>query len=262
VIAKTAIKKHKKNRKILKIYSRYLKHIRCCNDKNTLRKLRSMDKLKNDCRILYDRGEWYLVIPLDKKLKQCTSDITGVCALDPGVRKFQTIYSPDRISMVETNKLLKRKLYTKLDKLRSSRAKNLISEAKYTLQTRQIQRRITNLTDDMHYRLINYLLDNYKVIHIPEFETTKLCKRLHRTTNRDMFSMKHYTFRSRLLHCAGQGYKINVCNESYTSKTCTRCGLLNHNLKNSEVFKCTTECGLVVDRDINGARNIFLKHEY
>ena len=45
--------------------------------------------------------------------------------------------------------------------------------------------------------------------------------------------------------------------ESYTSKTCTSCGILN-DVRDSEVYKCTS-CNLIIDRDINGARNILLK---
>lgn len=218
-----------------------------------------MEKMKNDCRLLNIGDEWFLVIPLNKELKTCTSN--GSCALDPGVRKFHTIYSPDKVTMIKTRKSLKRKLYIKLDKLRSSRAKNLISDTKYRTQYRQIQKRLNNLTDDMHYRVINYLLSNYRVIHIPKFQSRNMCKILRNSTNRELFSLKHYLFRTRLIHCAGHGFEINVCNESYTSKTCTRCGTLNNTIGKSEMFKCNN-CTLSIDRDINGSRNIYIKHEH
>jgi len=49
-----------------------------------------------------------------------------------------------------------------------------------------------------------------------------------------------------------------IVDESYTSKTCTKCGEQNKNLGSSKHFKCS-KCGLEIDRDINGARNIYLK---
>ena len=55
------------------------------------------------------------------------------------------------------------------------------------------------------------------------------------------------------------GKKINIITEEYTSKTCGRCGWLNNNLSNKDTFKCRS-CGLHISRDINGARNILLKH--
>jgi putative transposase len=49
-----------------------------------------------------------------------------------------------------------------------------------------------------------------------------------------------------------------IVDESYTSKTCGKCGTLNENLKSKKVFKCN-ECDLLIDRDINGARNILIR---
>jgi len=52
--------------------------------------------------------------------------------------------------------------------------------------------------------------------------------------------------------------KLYIVSEAYTSKTCTRCGVLN-NIGSNEIYHCK-ECDLVIDRDINGARNILLKN--
>jgi transposase len=49
-----------------------------------------------------------------------------------------------------------------------------------------------------------------------------------------------------------------ICTEEYTSKTCGRCGELN-NVGKSEIYRCS-KCLLVIDRDINGARNILIKN--
>ncbi len=46
--------------------------------------------------------------------------------------------------------------------------------------------------------------------------------------------------------------------EEYTSKTCGNCGVLKNNLGGSKVLNCGS-CGLKIDRDINGSRNILLK---
>ena len=54
--------------------------------------------------------------------------------------------------------------------------------------------------------------------------------------------------------------RIHDVNESYTSKTCTHCGCIN-DVGSSKVYSCKS-CNLVIDRDVNGARNIFIKHTY
>ena len=73
------------------------------------------------------------------------------------------------------------------------------------------------------------------------------------------YAISHYTFRQILEYKARQ-YNSNVIvvNEAYTSKTCGRCFRRN-NVGSSKTYKCSY-CNLECDRDINGARNILLKH--
>ena len=59
--------------------------------------------------------------------------------------------------------------------------------------------------------------------------------------------------------CREYGSKVVVVNQAYTSKTCSECGYVKHNLGGSKVFDCD-ECGGVMYRDVNGAKNIFLKN--
>ena len=49
-----------------------------------------------------------------------------------------------------------------------------------------------------------------------------------------------------------------LCTENYTSKACTNCGHIKQNLGGNKIYKCK-KCKSVIDRDINGARNIYIK---
>ena len=46
-----------------------------------------------------------------------------------------------------------------------------------------------------------------------------------------------------------------IVNEAHTSKTCSCCGWYHKKLGGNETFHCKG-CGLIVDRDVNGAKNI------
>jgi predicted RNA-binding Zn-ribbon protein involved in translation (DUF1610 family) len=50
---------------------------------------------------------------------------------------------------------------------------------------------------------------------------------------------------------------IKEIKEHNTSKTCTCCGYIKHDLKSSKVFNCN-QCGMILDRDINGSRNMLV----
>lgn len=81
--------------------------------------------------------------------------------------------------------------------------------------------------------------------------------------NRSFNILKHYKFKKRFKSYINEipNSQLYIVNEGYTSKTCSSCGILNYELQGNKIFSCVNEeCKLVIDRDVNGARNIFLKH--
>jgi putative transposase len=72
--------------------------------------------------------------------------------------------------------------------------------------------------------------------------------------------MSPFAFCQFLIHKAREfGTLVIICDEYYTSKTCTRCGRLNHDLGASKTFVCPT-CSATYDRDAGAARNILLRY--
>ena len=60
-----------------------------------------------------------------------------------------------------------------------------------------------------------------------------------------------------MIHKAKQWHRtIHIIPESYTSRTCTRCG--TDKPSKNEILNCD-KCNLVINRDYAGSRNIFLK---
>jgi putative transposase len=71
--------------------------------------------------------------------------------------------------------------------------------------------------------------------------------------------MKHYTFRERLKSKSEEyGNKVEIVNESFTSKKCFNCGNIKKDLDRNRVYDCK-KCNVIIDRDLNGAINIFYK---
>ena len=94
--------------------------------------------------------------------------------------------------------------------------------------------------------------------------TNERCKWI---ANRDN-DCRWFFYNIRLLHEARSSQnsqswqsscKVAVVDESWTSKACSGCGLLNHRLGGSKVFHCN-ECDANVDRDANGVKNILLRN--
>ena len=83
--------------------------------------------------------------------------------------------------------------------------------------------------------------------------------RANRTTRRRMHLWGHYKFQQRLKATAEtSGVTVGIVDESYTSKTCGQCGILNDKLGGAKTFRCP-HCGHEEDRDMGAARKIILR---
>jgi len=156
---------------------------------------------------------------------------------------------------------------------------------------RKLHIRIKNLVKDFHYKFAKWLCINYEIILLPEFRTKSMVQKkrediitikgnipninlksinkqeYNRTINgtvaRQMLTWSHYKFKQRLLHKSTMftNCKVIIVNEAHTTKTCGMCGIINNNVGSSEVFKCVNPtCKFIMDRDIQGARNIYLRY--
>ena len=217
------------------------------------------DTIDRDIRVQRVDNRWYLCVPIvvKGKVSEATQDF---CSMDPGTRKFQTIFANDRILQVNPDKMLLRKLEDKLRHM--NRVRKKMKKSHYVRRVRKIHYRISNLVDSMHYGLRNELTSSYKTVFLPSFESQELVRK-NRGDNfrREVLQFKHYRFKMRMLDKANliEGCRVVICTEEYTSQTCSYpgCGKLTK-VGGSEIFNCQF-CGMEMDRDWNGSRGIGIK---
>ena len=189
-------------------------------------------------------------------------------ALDPGVRTFLTGYSPDgalfEICPGGTSKLLP--VAERVDQLQSRWTKAKAKKRRrMKKKAHRLRRRLCNLTSEMHRKAAKLFVAAYDTIVIPTFEVSQMVEKKHREigsdTVRNMLNWRHYAFRQLLIAKAREVPGVNVLEvgEAYTSKTCGVCGKTNRALGSSKTFTCS-QCHVRLDRDANGARNLFLRN--
>lgn len=192
-----------------------------------------------------------------------------IVAIDPGIRTFATLY--DAAGCVlhwgagDFHRL--QRLCHHIDDITS----DLECDPDMRARTRghlrclvlpRMRARLRNIVAELHHKLALYLCENYNVILLPKFETSKMVKRasrrLGRKSVRNLLTWSHGRFRERLLQKAEEypWVRVILVREDYTSKTCGRCGVIGK--PSREKLKCKV-CHYEVDRDLNGARNILLR---
>jgi putative transposase len=263
------------------VHSKHWKHVKGAYA--WLRAIRSSEvkpeALEYDARLQRTKaGTYYLCIPLPLVMRdenQVPEQTTAVIALDPGVRTFHTCYDPVQRHCIKWGDNDIKRVYRlchALDDLmsRCAQKKTTIPHRRRWKMRRaatRIRSKIRNLIDDVQRKLIKWLCENYCVVLLPQFETQRMIgkydgrRRINNKTARAMATWAHFRFRTRLLAYA-RAYPrchIEIVDESYTSQTCGACGVLNRQLGGSKVFTCPS-CDYRADRDLNGARNIYLRY--
>lgn len=217
-------------------------------------------KPTHDCRMILQNGRYFIVVPIDVAVKRPDSQRLSACALDCGVRTFQTVFSKELILKVGEHDFQRifRYCYA-LDKLISRKKKERSNKFNRAMQ--RIRWKVRDLIDEIHNKLALTLCRLFDVVYIPTFETHDMISKLRHKTSRAMLGWAHYRFKMKLKSKAEEySCKVVDCTEEYTSKTCGNCGKIS-SIGGKEVWTCK-HCGCVHDRDINGARNILFKQMF
>ena len=258
------------------------------------------NRLKEDAKIILDkRTQHYHFVWTFEQPKLPDPDpafqTKRIAANDPGVRGFQTWYSPTTGAYGELLEGFQQQIegrLQKLDRLTSRVAKRYERRAaarngkvcnalkappddcsrtrrqRYRT-TRALARKLSRdrqrhvgWVQSAHYFAANSQLRENDLIIQPWLHCAALVPKSSRVlgckTVRNMLTMSHFKYRERLQWAATRyaGRHVLVTEEPGTSKTCTNCGHWKADLGAAKTYKCTN-CSIEVDRDVAGARNNF-----
>ena len=229
-----------------------------------LRMAESLPAQHGDSRLTLHNGQYHLVVTYPAQQQQAETQ-GRVVALDPGIRSFLTYFSESATGHIGKNDFGRiQRLCAHLDNLlsKAKRARQRLQKRNLYAASNRIRIKIINLVDELHHQAARWLVDNYDLILIPSFETKEMSgkskRKLRAKSVRMLLTFAHFRFRQFLIWKAWQsGKQVLVVNEAYTSKTCSWSGEIIANLGGRKVVRGSD--GVALERDINGARGIFLR---
>ena len=276
------------------IFIRALGDLECDTWKEIVKKY-TLDK---ECKLLYDTvlNKYYFIVVFEGK-EILLNDRFEVVTLDPGEKIFNYFYSNElegQLGNEMRKKIIKwqrqiKKYQSIIDKKKNKKSKTIKNIKTLKNKKRKLYLKIQGYVNEVHKKSAKFLCENYSNIIIPEFKTKpmiskyqikkenerikkignkieakKEVKKLNRKIKlssevKFVLSMQsHYKFK-KYLKATAKRYRTNVydVDESFTSQCCTLCGVLSKDY-DYRTKKCAC-CGLKIDRDINGSRNIYLK---
>ena len=218
----------------------------------------------SDGRLTLVYGEYYLITSTEVQ-PQSSENQGRVVALDPGVRTFMTFFSESAYGWLGDDSNLRiQKLCFKLDHLisRMSKAKSA-QKQRFRKAADRIRCKVQHLVKELHHKTARFLTENFDVILLPSFESSQMVSKSRRKikskTVRQMLTLSHYQFKKHLEWKAWELGKIALTsiNEAYTSKTVSWTGEIVK-VGGSRIIRSKVD-GRSMNRDLNGARGIFLR---
>ncbi len=179
----------------------------------------------------------------------------GSVGIDLGIKHFITTSDGIQIEPLNSYRKLEKKLKRENRRL-SRKEKGSINRRKQIFKLRKVYQRIRDARTDFNHKVSGAIAKHYGTVVIEDLNIKGMQRNKHLA--KSISDQGWYQFVKML------EYKLEWRNEELikigrfepSSKMCSRCGNIKHDLKLSErTYHCSV-CGLRIDRDLNAAINI------
>lgn len=201
----------------------------------------------------YKSGEWYALICTEKDAQHKIQTPRSFIGLDMGLLHFLT----DNMGIqIENPKFYKQTLKRiKIEQRRLSRkkrgSKNRLNQK---LKLNKLYNKLTNQRGDFLHKLSRYYVDTYDLISIEALNIPNMVR--NHNLSQSILDSSWSKFFYMLSYKAESAGKILIkVDPKNTSKECSICGNIKDMPLSDRVYNCS-ECGIIIDRDVNAAINI------
>ena len=207
------------------------------------------------CTISFEASKWFASINLDlskfKKEKINKNEVVGV---DLGLNSFATLSDGSSFKAPKPLKKYSNKLKV-LQRKHSRKQKGSKNKEKSRIKLSKLHYKIKSIRNDFLHKLSTKICSENQTIVLEDLKVINMLKN-HKLA-KSISDVSWAEFR-RQIQYKSEIYdnKIIIANTYYpSSKTCSKCDEVNHNLNLSDrIYKCS--CGLEIDRDLNASLNL------
>ena len=210
-------------------------------------------------------SKYYVNMLVEKTfaLLPITNNVSGI---DVGIKSFATITSgTDAVNAVTVKVgnpkyLLKAQdMLKKLNRQFAKKTKGSKNKVKFRKRLSVLHEKVGNQRKDFLNKLSSKTVNDSQVIAIEDLNIKGMVKNRH--LSKSISDAGWGMFLEFALYKADlYGRDVHKVNRFYpSSKTCSNCGHIKHDLKLSERFWVCPKCGTLHDRDENASNNLFIE---
>ena len=216
-------------------------------------------KIENDCRIIKNCNEYYLIVPLTSNVDKVKPDELKYCGIDPGERTFMTCFTNNGCYEYEHDRNVIEILNKKIDNLKNKKYNKPYIKRSRKRNIRKYEIKKENIINEIHWKTILHLLKENDYIFYGDIKSHDIVRKgKNRKLNRNLNDLRLYKFKERLIYKAKEkGKHVMLVNECYTTQTCSFCGKINKP-GCSKIYSCSN-CEIKTGRDVNASKNILMK---
>jgi putative transposase len=234
---------------------------------NVIGKIKLKEKLRFEtgrilnCTISKEsNGRWFASIPVDindgteKREKQVKNDVIG---LDLGLTSFVTGSDGNKFFAPKPLKKYTNKL-ARLQRQHSRKVKGSKNKEKSRKKISKLHYKIKSIRTDFLHKLSTKICSENQTIVLEDLKVKNMIKnhKLAKAISDVSWNefRRQIDYKSKIFD-----NQIVIADQYYpSSKTCSGCGCVNHDLKLSDrTFTCK-HCNLVIDRDFNASLNLHI----
>lgn len=199
-------------------------------------------------------NKWYVYFSCNDVLEKLLLQSDEVIGLDVGITSFVVDSDGNKVDnpkyLKHSLKILRRKQRKLARREKGSKRRN-----KARVLVAKTHEKISNQRLDFLHKTANYYVRNYGIIYIEDLNIQGMVQ--NHCLARDILDAGWGTFFGLLSYKAEEAGRKVIKRPRFepSSKRCSACGAINHDLKLSDRVWVCKVCGTVHDRDINAARN-------
>ena len=218
--------------------------------------IKNQDNIRSATLSKNKSNQYHLSILIDGDLlKTLDSPKNFSIGIDLGIKDFVITSKGDRFENIKIIRNNQKKL-SKLQKQHSRKIKGSKNKEKARLKLAKYHQRLKNIKENYLHKVSNTLLNENQVICMEDLNVKGMMKN-HKLA-RSIQELSLFRFETILKYKSNWYGRqiINIDRFFPSSKTCSDCGYINHNLKLSDREWICPDCGVIHDRDNNASINI------
>jgi putative transposase len=198
-------------------------------------------------------GKWFAIFCVETQKEIPKENIGGAVGIDLGLKNLATLSNGEIIKHPHQFRKFEKGLAFIQRKF--SRKKKGKNRRKAKRKVSLIHEKIAEVRKDYLHKQANSLLSRYSFIAMEDLDIHSMAGE----HGKNIYDASWGMFTNIICYKAEEaGSRIVFVDAEGTTKMCSRCGEKTEKTLWDRVHKCPS-CGLVLDRDINAARNILIK---